>query len=76
MTDTLVDPASAFSHDATKAPFCRAFNTELDFFPWLEQPGNDALLTEFGIAMEGSRAFNPNLVVDGSYSSQHLDSEF
>ncbi|KAI0780304.1 S-adenosyl-L-methionine-dependent methyltransferase [Fomes fomentarius] len=39
------------------APFNVAFNTRLDFFEWIELPGNEGRLVRFKHAMRGSRHY-------------------
>ncbi|TBU26516.1 O-methyltransferase [Dichomitus squalens] len=37
------------------SPFNLAFKTDLKFYEWLEEPGNEARLTRFGHSMNGTR---------------------
>ena len=56
-------PASKGSEDAnallarSRTPFNLAFNTELDFFAWLDLPKNKDRLNRFGHAMAATRQF-------------------
>lgn len=43
-------PASGYN-----TPFNMAFQTEKKYYEWLEEPGNEARLSRFGHAMNGSR---------------------
>ena len=36
-------------------PFNQAFTTDLKYYEWLEEPGNEARLARFGHAMNGTR---------------------
>ncbi|TDL27010.1 S-adenosyl-L-methionine-dependent methyltransferase [Rickenella mellea] len=66
MTETLLDPETARSYDPTKAPFNRAFKTDLPFWAWFEQPGNEQILSTFGMAMKGTKALSPpDVILDG-----------
>ncbi|RPD58012.1 S-adenosyl-L-methionine-dependent methyltransferase [Lentinus tigrinus ALCF2SS1-7] len=48
------------------APFNLAFNTQLGYFPWLEQPGNEARFNRFGHAMTGTRQWETkNFILQG-----------
>ncbi|RPD57862.1 S-adenosyl-L-methionine-dependent methyltransferase [Lentinus tigrinus ALCF2SS1-6] len=48
------------------APFNIAFDTPLEYFPWLELPGNEARLTRFGHGMTGTRQWEAkNFILQG-----------
>ena len=48
------------------APFNVAFNTDMPYFEWLEQPGNELRLKRFGPAMTGTVAWEvPGAIVSG-----------
>ena len=54
---------------AMHAPFNVAFNTDLPYFEWLEQPGNEHRLKRFGPAMTGTAAWEvPGAIVAGKSS--------
>ncbi|RPD56594.1 hypothetical protein L226DRAFT_480398 [Lentinus tigrinus ALCF2SS1-7] len=62
-------PSSRKSTDGTHAmhaPFNVAFNTDVPYFEWLEQPGNEARLKRFGPAMTGTAAWEvPGAIIGG-----------
>ncbi|KAI0360847.1 S-adenosyl-L-methionine-dependent methyltransferase [Trametes cingulata] len=55
-----------------KAPFNLAFDTELGYFDWLEQPENKTRLTQFGRAMTGARGWEANEDITAVYPWKDL----
>ena len=41
----------------TASPFSYTFNTNLEYYTWLEEPGNEQRLVRFGHAMHGTQQF-------------------
>ncbi|KAA1470803.1 S-adenosyl-L-methionine-dependent methyltransferase [Dentipellis sp. KUC8613] len=66
LADVLLDPATSHSYEANKTAANKAFNTDLNMFPFFETPGNEYRMVRFGHAMNGSRAMMvPNAIVAG-----------
>lgn len=59
MTETLRDPETADSFDVTKAPLCKAFDTDLPMWKWFEEPENKLRLKTFSQGMKGSADLVP-----------------
>ncbi|KLO09946.1 S-adenosyl-L-methionine-dependent methyltransferase [Schizopora paradoxa] len=59
LSETLLDPETAFSGGPTKCSLQRAFNTEKTIFDWFEDPDQKHRLYRFGVAMEGAAKFEP-----------------
>jgi hypothetical protein len=67
LTETLLDPELGHSSEANKAAFNKAYNTEEDFWNWLEGPDNKLLHARFGAAMNGMGNMAPkDAIVEGS----------
>ncbi len=41
----------------TASPFSKTFETNLEYYTWLEEPGNEHRLVRFGHAMHGTQQF-------------------
>ena len=67
LTETILDPELGHSSEANKAAFNKAYNTEEDFWNWLEGPDNKLLLARFGAAMNGlGNMASKDGIVEGS----------
>lgn len=51
LVENLTDPRTSHSQEPTQAPFNRAFNTNLPFHMWLQEPTNILHLKRVQIAM-------------------------
>lgn len=70
LTETLLNPETAFSSDPTKCSLQRAFQMDKTIFDWFEDPDQKHRLYRFGVAMEGAAKFErPELALDGALSS-------
>lgn len=56
---TLRDPKTRFSGEPTDAPLARTTGSNVPFWVWIEQPGQEMRLQRFGIAMQGVVAMQP-----------------
>lgn len=59
LSDTLLDPKTAKSYDASKTAMARAFNYNTNAWDWYESPGNEFRLSRFGSCMDGHKNFAP-----------------
>lgn len=64
LTETLLDPATAHSDEPNHASFNRALQTNLDLFPWYEQPENSYHLERFSNCMRNYGFFSKS-ILDG-----------
>ncbi|KAI0049517.1 S-adenosyl-L-methionine-dependent methyltransferase, partial [Auriscalpium vulgare] len=66
LTETMLDPETAFSETTEKASFKKAFNTDDDMWQFFEKPGNEFRLARFGSAMDGVKNMTPpNAILEG-----------
>lgn len=64
----LLDPASSYSTDPKITPFSRGVGEPTDWFDYIERPGNERLLKNFGAAMNvSSFLFPKDVVTTGDY---------
>lgn len=67
MVENTIDPTTSFSQDPSTSPLARAFNTNVGFFEWLDQPGNERRLRRFGAAMQSGNSLTaPDLLIGGA----------
>ncbi|KAF5370952.1 hypothetical protein D9757_009884 [Collybiopsis confluens] len=59
MPEHFLDPETSFSGEPQKTPFNRTYGTDLPFFDWYAKEENEAYRRRFGLAMLGSRKFEP-----------------
>ena len=57
--ETLSDPKTAFSGESNEAALCRAFNTNLTYWDYCEQPEQQARRLRFGVAMQAKSKLEP-----------------
>lgn len=68
LSETLLDPETAFSGEPTKCSLHRAFQMDKTIFDWFEDPAQKHRLYRFGVAMEGSAKFEPpDLALNGAF---------
>ena len=72
LADTLLDPTSTNSFAAEKTAFNKAFNTDVAFWNWIEQPGNEHHLKLFAFAMDGMTHFFVRNALPGGTSLYHF----
>ena len=57
LVENLTDPATSHSQEPSQAPFNRAFNTDLPFHMWLQEPANVLHLKRVQIAMRSMTGY-------------------
>lgn len=72
LTETILDPELGHSSEANKAAFNKAYNTEENFWNWLEGPDNKLLLARFGAAMNGLGNMAPKDGIVEGYAWESL----
>ncbi|KJA18250.1 hypothetical protein HYPSUDRAFT_145199 [Hypholoma sublateritium FD-334 SS-4] len=66
LVEDLEDVKTRKQFSAKEAAFQKAFNTEKDYFAWLEQPGNEYRLTRYGACIQGTSLWDPpDTIVQG-----------
>lgn len=69
LTETLLDPKTAFSDEAKDAALSKVFDTDLPLWEWLELPENKHELKLFAMAMQGfSRLLPADAILKGESS--------
>jgi hypothetical protein len=69
LPETLLDPELGHAYESNKTPLNKAFNTKVDFWSWIEGPGNKLRLTRFGAAMNGAKNMtSAETILEGSVS--------
>ena len=71
ITDTLLDPETSYSEEASDAPCLRAFKTG-SYFDYLYAPGNEYLKARFQVAMGTLAASESSTVVPGGFPWESL----
>ena len=67
LVEDLEDPKTGKLFSASGAAFQKAFNTEKDYFAWLEQPGNEYRLIRYGACIQGTSLWDPpETIVQGT----------
>ncbi|EIM82217.1 S-adenosyl-L-methionine-dependent methyltransferase [Stereum hirsutum FP-91666 SS1] len=69
----LLDPASSYSTDPKITPFSRGVGEPSDWFDYIERPGNERLLKNFGAAMNVSTFLFPKDVVTTAFDWGSLE---
>ncbi|EPQ51575.1 O-methyltransferase [Gloeophyllum trabeum ATCC 11539] len=64
--ETLISPEKGHSFSSIHAPVQEAFNTDLQFFTWIEQPGNERRFKRYPAAIRGTSLWNgPSAILKG-----------
>jgi hypothetical protein len=68
LTEAMTDPTSAHSRLPNQAAFNLAWNTDSNFFQFMEQPENEFRSQRFGMAIKATEGFSrPAATIDGTY---------
>ena len=67
LPETLLDPELGHAYESNKTALNRAFNTDVDFWSWIESPNNRLRLARFGAAMNGAKNMtSADTILEGS----------
>ncbi|KII92455.1 hypothetical protein PLICRDRAFT_50832 [Plicaturopsis crispa FD-325 SS-3] len=72
LAETFCNPEYAQSYASNKTALNLAFKTDLEFFSWIETPGNEDRLRKFGTAMSVLTKMSPPGAILSGYDWQDL----